>query len=113
MKTGNRAADQGDALRGCIQGLRNAFPDLSFDITNASQTRSETASTEWVMSATNAGSVNGLPPTGQPIWLAGVKARPAHATAAPRLTALCPIGKRQFAPVAQKDSPVKPDVRKI
>ncbi len=62
MKTGNRAADQGDALRGCLQRLWHTFPDLSFDITNASQTGSETASTEWVMSATNAGSVNGLPP---------------------------------------------------
>ena len=62
MTTGNRTANQGDALSGCSQGLRHAFPGLIFDITNAGQTGSETASTEWVMSATNAGSVNGLPP---------------------------------------------------
>lgn len=49
-----------------------AFPDLQFEITSYAETSPNKLVAEWLMTGTNTGSLNGLPPTGKVIALKGV-----------------------------------------
>ena len=49
-----------------------AFPDLQFEVTSYAETSAIKLVAEWVMTGTNTGSLNGLPPTGKAIALKGV-----------------------------------------
>jgi len=61
----------GPALRGYIEGLWAAFPDLRFEITSRGETAPDKAAVEWKMVGTNSGSMNGLPPTGVEVVVKG------------------------------------------
>jgi len=61
----------GEHLRNHLEGLWLAFPDLSFEFNNIAETGTDSASFEWVMTGTNSGSMNGLPPTGKSVSLQG------------------------------------------
>jgi len=61
----------GAALRGYVEGLWAAFPDLKFEITSKGETAPDKAAAEWKMIGTNAGSMNGLPPTGKEVIIEG------------------------------------------
>ena len=61
----------GTALRAYLEGLWAAFPDLSFEVSGLAETGADSASFEWVMTGTNSGSMNGLPPTGKQVTLEG------------------------------------------
>ncbi len=61
----------GGHLRGHLEGLWSAFPDLSFEFSNIAETGADSASFEWVMTGTNNGSMNGLPPSGKSVSLQG------------------------------------------
>lgn len=61
----------GAALKGYVQALWSAFPDLSFDLATSAETGPDSMAVEWVMHGTNHGSMAGLPPTGKPISLRG------------------------------------------
>lgn len=52
--------------------LWKAFPDLKFEITSYAETSTTKLVAEWVMTGTNTGSLNGLPPTSKPISLNGI-----------------------------------------
>lgn len=49
-----------------------AFPDLQFEVTSYVETSATKLVAEWVMTGTNTGSLNGLPPTGKAVVLKGV-----------------------------------------
>ena len=49
-----------------------AFPNLQFEITSYAETSPNKLVAEWLMTGTNTGSLNGLPPTGKAIALKGV-----------------------------------------
>ena len=61
----------GQQLKGYLEGLWSAFPDLSFELLDIAETGPDSASFEWVMTGTNTGSMNGLPPTGKTVSLEG------------------------------------------
>jgi steroid delta-isomerase-like uncharacterized protein len=61
----------GDAIGAYAGGLWAAFPDLSFDIVDITENPSGLVCAEWVMKGTNAGSLNGLPPSGVAVTLPG------------------------------------------
>jgi steroid delta-isomerase-like uncharacterized protein len=62
----------GDALRGHVEALWTAFPDLAFEIGAAHRVGDERVHAEWTMTGTHTGSRNGLPPTGRAVQLDGV-----------------------------------------
>jgi steroid delta-isomerase-like uncharacterized protein len=52
--------------------LWRAFPDLKFEISSHAEISADKLIAEWVMTGTNTGSLNNLPPTGKPVLLKGV-----------------------------------------
>lgn len=52
--------------------LWKAFPDLKFEISSHAEINANKLVAEWVMTGTNTGSLNGLPPTGKTVLLKGV-----------------------------------------
>ena len=61
----------GDAIGAYAQGLWDAFPDLTFEIVRVAQGAEGLVAAEWLMTGTNTGSFNGLPPTGKRVSLPG------------------------------------------
>jgi steroid delta-isomerase-like uncharacterized protein len=61
----------GDALRGYMNGLWAAFPDLSFEIASAGLAGENLVAAQWIMRGTNSGSMMGLPPTGKSVTVSG------------------------------------------
>jgi steroid delta-isomerase-like uncharacterized protein len=61
----------GPAIAHYAAGLFEAFPDLSFETISATETGPNTVAAEWLMRGTNTGSMQGAPPTGKPVALAG------------------------------------------
>ena len=61
----------GEAFAGYMKGLFSAFPDVSFEIVSAGLTAPDLVAAQWIMRGTNAGSMNGLPPSGKSIELHG------------------------------------------
>jgi steroid delta-isomerase-like uncharacterized protein len=61
----------GGAIGAFAEGLFAAFPDLSFEISDNSESATGVV-LEWIMRGTNTGSFRGLPPTGAPIALPGI-----------------------------------------
>ncbi len=57
----------GDALKGYVEALWAAFPDLNFELKSVAETGGDRVSAEWIMRGANHGSFNGLPPTGKTI----------------------------------------------
>ena len=55
----------GEALRGYVEGLWSAFPDLSFEEESVGETGEGTVAAQWLMRGTNTGSMMGLPPSGK------------------------------------------------
>jgi len=62
---------RGEALRGYMNGLISAFPDLSFEVVSAGLAAPDLVAGQWIMRGTNTGSMFGLPPTGRPVELPG------------------------------------------
>lgn len=52
--------------------LWKAFPDLKFEIVSYAETSATKLVAEWIMTGTNTGSLNDLPPTGKAVCLKGV-----------------------------------------
>jgi steroid delta-isomerase-like uncharacterized protein len=68
--------DPGIKIRGrdisaYTQGLWDAFPDLSFEITSKAESAEGTIAAQWLMKGTNNGSFRGLPATGNSVSLPG------------------------------------------
>ena len=61
----------GAAIGAYAEGLWATFPDLSFEFVSVAQNDSGLVAAEWLMTGTNSGSFNGLPPTGTAITLPG------------------------------------------
>ena len=61
----------GEALKGYMNGLWAAFPDLSFEIASQGLAGENLVAAQWIMRGTNTGSMLGLPPTGKSITVAG------------------------------------------
>ena len=61
----------GGAIGAYAEGLWVAFPDLSFDIVSVTESATGLACAQWLMKGTNAGSMNGLPPTGATVAVPG------------------------------------------
>lgn len=61
----------GEAYRRYMHGLWAAFPDLSFEIGAIHAAGPDRVAAEWIMTGTNLGPLNGLPPTGKPVRLEG------------------------------------------
>jgi len=59
-------------LRGYMQGLWSAFPDLGFELGEVALAGAGRVVGRWRMKGTNSGSMNGLPPSGRAIDLHGV-----------------------------------------
>jgi steroid delta-isomerase-like uncharacterized protein len=62
---------RGDAIAAYAKGLWAAFPDLSFEIVSAGEMGGGLVAAQWMMYGTNAGSMQGLPPTGRSVKLPG------------------------------------------
>ncbi|MGC1817044.1 MAG: ester cyclase [Casimicrobiaceae bacterium] len=62
----------GDAIGANAMRLWDAFPDLSFEIVSVAESGPGRVVAEWIMKGTNAGSFQGLPPTGRTVSLPGV-----------------------------------------
>ena len=62
----------GEALRGYVQGLWAAFPDLRFELGQVHLIGARRVFAEWKMVGSNTGSMNGLPPTGKTVRLPGI-----------------------------------------
>ncbi len=63
---------QGEAIALYAQDLWTAFPDLYIEIINKLEAeQGDTIAVEWLMTGTNTGPINGLPPTGKSIAVAG------------------------------------------
>jgi len=62
---------QGEALRGYMQGLWAAFPDLSFEIASKGLAGENLVAAQWIMRGTNTGSMMALPPTGKSVTVSG------------------------------------------
>ena len=63
---------KGEAISAYAKGLRNAFPDLSFEIVNLAETGTGKVMAEWIMKGTYTGTFHGLPATGRAISLPGI-----------------------------------------
>lgn len=61
----------GDAIGAYAQGLWAAFPDLAFQIVSVAVNADGLVAAQWLMTGTNTGSFNGLPPTGKSVSLPG------------------------------------------
>ena len=61
----------GAAIGAYAESLWASFPDLSFEIVSLTHNDQGLVSAEWLMKGTNTGPMQGLPPTGRPITLAG------------------------------------------
>lgn len=61
----------GPRLKGYVETLWAAFPDLSFEIASKAETGPDSLAAEWIMRGTNRGSMAGLPPTGKAVELRG------------------------------------------
>lgn len=61
----------GEALRTYVNGLWQAFPDLTFEEESIGETGPNRVAAQWMMRGTNAGSMMGLPPTGKAVTLRG------------------------------------------
>lgn len=61
----------GPALRGYVETLLEAFPDLNFEIESVAETGGGRVAAEWIMRGTNQGPFRGLPPTGKSIETTG------------------------------------------
>jgi len=62
----------GDAIGAYAKHLWNTFPDLSFKILSIAEAGMGRVMVEWIMTGTNSGAFQGLPPTGHSISLPGV-----------------------------------------
>jgi len=62
---------RGEALKGYMNGLLAAFPDLSFEIASAGLAGDKLVAAQWIMHGTNTGSMMGLPPTGKSVTVSG------------------------------------------
>jgi len=62
---------RGEALKGYMNGLWAAFPDLSFEIASAGVAGPDLIAAQWIMHGTNTGSMMGLPPTGKSVTVSG------------------------------------------
>ncbi len=62
---------RGEALKGYMNGLWAAFPDLSFEIASKGLAGENLVAAQWIMRGTNTGSMMGLPPTGKPVTVSG------------------------------------------
>ena len=62
----------GDALRGYMQGLWAAFPDLDFELGEVHRVGDATVHGSWTMTGHNSGSFHGLPPTGRAVRAPGI-----------------------------------------
>lgn len=62
---------RGEALKGYMNGLWAAFPDLSFEIASAGAAGPDLVAAQWIMRGTNTGSMMGLPPTGKSVTVSG------------------------------------------
>jgi steroid delta-isomerase-like uncharacterized protein len=58
---------RGEAMRGYVTGLWQAFPDLTFEIVSHADTGPDTSAAQWIMRGTNTGSMRGLPPSGRKV----------------------------------------------
>lgn len=67
----SRGPLSGEAFRAYMQGLWQAFPDLTFSIESIGEMGPDLVAAQWVMTGTNHGSMMGLPPTGKQIALRG------------------------------------------
>src|SRR5262245_23499538 len=61
----------GSAIGAYAEGLSVAFPALSFDILSMTESAAGLVCGQWLMKGTNAGSLNGLPPTGKAVEVPG------------------------------------------
>jgi steroid delta-isomerase-like uncharacterized protein len=61
----------GEALKGYMNGLWAAFPDLSFEIASKGVAGENLVAAQWIMHGTNTGSMMGLPPTGRSVTVSG------------------------------------------
>jgi steroid delta-isomerase-like uncharacterized protein len=61
----------GAAIGTYAESLWNSFPDLSFETVSLTQNDQGLVSAEWLLKGTNTGSMQGLPPTGRRVHLAG------------------------------------------
>jgi steroid delta-isomerase-like uncharacterized protein len=61
----------GAAIGAYAEGLWAAFPDLSFDVASMTESATGLVCVQWLMKGTNAGSLNGLPPTGKAVAVPG------------------------------------------
>ena len=62
---------RGEVLKGYMNGLWAAFPDLSFEIASAGVAGPDLVAAQWIMRGTNTGSMMGLPPTGKSVTVSG------------------------------------------
>jgi steroid delta-isomerase-like uncharacterized protein len=62
---------RGEALKGYMNGLWAAFPDLSFEIASQGLAGDNLVAAQWIMHGTNTGSMMGLPPTGKSVTVSG------------------------------------------
>ena len=62
----------GDAIGAYAEHLWAAFPDLAFQIVSLAEAGPGRVVAEWLMTGTNSGSFQGLPPTGRVISLPGI-----------------------------------------
>ncbi|MET0164957.1 MAG: ester cyclase, partial [Vicinamibacterales bacterium] len=61
----------GETLRAYVNGLWQAFPDLTFEEESIGETGPNRVAAQWSMRGTNTGSMMGLPPTGKAVSLHG------------------------------------------
>ena len=61
----------GAQMRGYVEGIWAAFPDLNFEIASNAETGPDSLAAEWIMRGTNHGSFAGLPPTGKAVEVRG------------------------------------------
>jgi len=61
----------GAAIGTYAESLWHSFPDLSFEIVSLTHNDQGLVSAEWLMKGTNTGPMQGLPPTGRTVSLAG------------------------------------------
>jgi steroid delta-isomerase-like uncharacterized protein len=61
----------GPAIAQYAAGLFEAFPDLAFELINPAATGPNSVAAQWVMRGTNTGPLQGAPPTGKFVTLAG------------------------------------------
>ncbi|MCB1493081.1 MAG: ester cyclase [Rhodobiaceae bacterium] len=61
----------GEALRAYVTATWSVFPDLTFEIVSEAETGPDSVAAQWIMRGTNTGPMNGLPPTGKTVEVAG------------------------------------------